>query len=147
LNQPGSATLNYLYDRTIFAPWLAIVVRALPVAIVVLWHAFRTAPVELVEAATLEGAGPLRRLLYVGLPLRWPAVLAALLAALAVGLGELSASVMVLPPGVSTVAFRVFDLLHTGYEDRVAGLCLSLVLTFASLTALVVWLSQKHRSS
>ena len=135
LNQPDVPLLTWLYDRTIFAPWLAVWIRCLPVAILVLWHALRSVPRELVEAATLEGAGPLGRLLWVAVPLRRPAIFSALMAALAVGFGELSASVMVRPPGVSTVAFRVFDLLHTGYEDRIAGLCLALVAIFAGIAA------------
>jgi ABC-type Fe3+ transport system permease subunit len=134
------AWLAAVYDRSIFAPWLAVWVRSLPVAIFVLWHAVRTVPRELLDAAALDGAGPWRQLTRVVFPLRRPAVLAALVAALAVGLGELSASIIVTPPGIHTVAWRVFDLLHTGYEDYVASLCLAMVLWFALLAAAARWL-------
>jgi multiple sugar transport system permease protein len=46
-----------------------------PVFIFLLRQNFRTIPIELEEAAMLDGAGPLRRLFSIVLPLCWPAVI------------------------------------------------------------------------
>ena len=57
LNRPGVAWLLWLYDHSILAPWLALLVRGLPAATLILWHAFRTIPPEVLESAALDGAG------------------------------------------------------------------------------------------
>jgi ABC-type glycerol-3-phosphate transport system permease component len=45
-----------------------------PVFIFLLRQNFRTVPIEIEEAAMLDGAGPLRRLFSIVLPLSWPVV-------------------------------------------------------------------------
>jgi iron(III) transport system permease protein len=67
--------------------------------------------------------------------MRWPAVALAFLLSLAVGLGDLAASILVVPPGVTTLSIHIFGLLHYGVEDQVAGICLALVGLLAVLAA------------
>jgi iron(III) transport system permease protein len=140
LNRESPAVSGWLYDRTIFAPWLALLVKSLPIAVLILWYAFRTVPEELLESASCEGAGPLARLLRIGLPCRWRSVAGAWLAALAVAAGDLAASILVVPPGVTTITVRVFGLLHSGVDDQVAGICLTTVSGFAVVGTLILWL-------
>jgi ABC-type Fe3+ transport system permease subunit len=124
-----------LYDHSILAPWLVLLIRGLPAATFLLWHAFRTIPPELLEIAAMDGAGSLRRMWYVVLPLRRGALAVAWLVALAVALGDLAASILVVPPGVATLSIHLFGLLHYGVEDQVAGMSLALVGLFALLAA------------
>jgi iron(III) transport system permease protein len=147
LRRPEIPFLVHLYDYSILAPWAALSVRGLPVAVLVLWHALRTVPPEWVESATTEGAGRVARLCRVALPARMPAVTLAWLAALVAALGELSGSILVAPPGVTMLSVRIFDMLHGGVDDRVAALCLALV-TIVSLLAVGLYLvlSRQHRS-
>jgi iron(III) transport system permease protein len=140
LNQPGRPWLLYLYDDTIFAPWLALTLRAMPLAWLVLWHAIRSLPPAMLDAAAVDGAGSLRQLWSVALPNRRPAVAMAWIVAFAVALGELGASILVVPPGVTTLSIRIFDLLHSGAEDPVAGISLALLAVFAALAG-VAWLA------
>ncbi|MFZ5831474.1 MAG: ABC transporter permease [Planctomycetota bacterium] len=132
--------LAMLYSHSILAPWLALWVRAMPVAVIVLWHAMSSIPRELEDVAALDGCGPVRRLLFLALPMRYGAVAAAFLLALAVTFGEVSASILVLPPGVMTVANQVFSLMHYGVEDQVAAICLANLAIVAVLVAAVAWL-------
>ena len=74
LNQAELPWLVRLYDHSILAPFLALFVRGLPAAILVLWHALHSVPSELLDLAAVDGAGPLARLYRVALPMRWPAV-------------------------------------------------------------------------
>ena len=127
--------LAELYDRSILAPFLALLVRGLPPAIFVLWYALRTVPREMLEAAAVDGAGPVARFWLIALPLRWPAVGLAFVVSLAVALGDLAASILVVPPGVQTLSIHIFGLLHYGVEDQVAGVCLALLALFAALAA------------
>ncbi|MBN2294492.1 MAG: iron ABC transporter permease, partial [Pirellulales bacterium] len=143
LNRPDVPLFIELYDNTIFAPVAALVIRSLPPAVLIMWYAFRAVPREMLEAAAVDGAGPFARFFRVVLPCWTPALAVAWLIALAVGLGDLAASILVVPPGVTTLSIRIFGLLHYGVEDQVAGICLAQMCIFAGLCALVasvVWI-------
>ena len=133
LNRPEVPGLVWFYDRSILAPWLAAYLRSLPIATLIMWHALQTVPAELLESAMIDGAGRFTRLWRIALPMRWPAAAVAWLAALAISLGDLAASILVVPPGVETLSIRIFGLLHYGVEDQVAGICLAMILVFAAL--------------
>jgi iron(III) transport system permease protein len=141
LNRPEVPVLAWLYDQSILAPWLALYLRSLPIATLIMWHALQTVPDELLESATIDGAGPMARLWRVALPMRKAAAAVAWLAALAISLGDLSASILVAPPGVATLSIRIFGLLHYGVEDQVAGICLAVLAIFAALAATVFYLA------
>jgi ABC-type Fe3+ transport system permease subunit len=140
LNRRGAPLLVYLYDQTLLAPALAVSWRALPIAILMMWHAFRTIPGEVLESAAIDGAGPLARFFWIAAPMRRAALAAAWLAAFAIAAADLSTSYLVMPPGVSTVPARTFGLLHSGVFDQVAGLCLITGLLAVVFTAGIAWL-------
>jgi iron(III) transport system permease protein len=96
-----------------------------------LWYGLRSIPAEILDAAVLDGAGPLTCLLRVALPQRVAVIAAGWLVAMAVALGDLAASVLIVPPGVTTLAIRVFNLVHYGVEDRLAGICLFTLVAMA----------------
>lgn len=133
LNRPEIPALTLLYDRSILAPWLAQTIEALPLATLILWHAFATLPDATLESAASEGAGPWTRLWRIALPQRWPAVALAWIAAFILALGELAATLLVAPPGMTTLPIRVFGLIHFGVADQVAGICLALIALLAAL--------------
>jgi iron(III) transport system permease protein len=133
LNRPELPGAVWLYDHSIMAPWLAVYLRSLPIATLIMWHALQTVPKEILESAMIDGAGPVTRLWRIALPMRWPAAAVAWLAALAISLGDLAASILVVPPGVTTLSIRIFGILHYGVEDQVAGICLAMILIFALL--------------
>jgi ABC-type spermidine/putrescine transport system permease subunit II len=56
----------------------------------------------------------------------------------------LACSILVVPPGVTTVPIRVFGLIHAGVDDQVAGLCLLLFVGVAAAVAAVLWLLRRH---
>jgi iron(III) transport system permease protein len=136
-NAPHAPPLNYLYDHTIAAPAIAQTIRAFPLGLFIIWHAFRSVPQPLVDAAELDGAGPLRRLA-LALRLRITAIALAWAAAFVVALGELAATILVVPPGVTTLAVHIFGLLHYNVEDQVAAISLALIALHAA-AALVLF--------
>ncbi len=125
LNRPEDPTgfLIWLYDDTLAAPVLAVLPRTIPLAGLILWSAFRQTPRDLKDIAALYRPRTLQAWLLIR-GLHWRACLAAFIAAAAVAAGDLSCSILVLPPGVRTVAFHVFQLLHAGCDDRLSALCL-----------------------
>lgn len=139
LSQPGWPWLDWLYDQSVLAPWMVLSLRATGPAMLVLWHAMGSVPQGLLDAAAVDGAGPWRRFFGVLLPIRWPALALAWLVALAVSMADLAASVLVVPPGVTTLSIRVFGLLHYGVYDQVAGICLALVGWFGLLGIAAAW--------
>lgn len=142
-NFPNSRFLFRLYDQPIPAPWMALTLRALPLATLIMWHALRSVPAEMLDSAAADGAGPLRRLWSVALPCRLSAVALAWVVALAVALGDLGASFLVVPPGVETLSTTIFGKLHGGQEFEVAGICLALLLLFAGVAGLAGWLAAR----
>ncbi len=147
LNREESDTLIWLYDRSVFAPWLAMLVKALPIALFVLWYAFRTVPNELVESANVEGASSLTRFFRIGIARHRRSLAVAWLASYAVAAGDVSASILVRPPGVTTVPVRVFELLHSGVDDQVAGICLTTFCTFVVAGGLAILLVRPRKRS
>jgi iron(III) transport system permease protein len=95
-----------------------------------MWYALQSIPIEMIEHAELDGIPWWTRLLRIALPQRRAALALAWGIAFALGLGELSAGILVAPPGLTTLTLRIFSLLHYGVEDQVAGICLALFLAF-----------------
>ncbi len=133
-----NALAIWLFDETVFGAVLATSCRALPLAVMICWVAAVTLNRQTLEAATLDGAGPIRQFLSVILPQRRRAFAIAWLVAFAVAYGDLSASILVMPPGIMTLPMRVFDQLHAGVNDRVAAICLTSLAGFLLVAVLAV---------
>ena len=95
-----------------------------------LWYAFQTLSADELEAAELDGATSWARLRYIAMPQRTSVLAAAWLVALAVAVGDMGATILVVPPGVEPLSVRISGLLHYGVEDQVAGICLATALAF-----------------
>jgi len=109
-------------------PVLASVARFAPIGIVLLYAYHKTIPRDLIDAARLfrgNGAATWRQ---VYLPLYWRGIAASCLLVFALSLGELAATILVLPPGQGALSIRVFNLLHYGSTSAVASLCLLMLL-------------------
>lgn len=136
--------LIFLCDRSVLLPVLAQCIRALPLATLICWYSFSTLDDDVLAAAALDGAGPWRRLWRIALSQRWRALVAAWLAALAVALGDLAWSQLVLPPGMDTLQRRVFGLVHSGVEEQVASLSLVMIAASAVLAVLILRLMMRE---
>jgi ABC-type spermidine/putrescine transport system permease subunit II len=69
------------------------------------------------------------------------AVALALVVCLAVALGELAATNLVYPPGITPISVRSFNMLHSGVDDRLAGWVWLMFLTalMAGIAAVAAW--------
>ncbi len=137
LNRPGLYTV---YDKTLLGPVLAVSIRSLPFALGICWFGFSSVAEEVLESGELDGAGPLRRFAVLATPQRLPVWFAAWLAAFSISLGDLSASILVYPPGVETIARRLFGLIHSGVRYQEAGLALVSAVLFALIAGLGWWM-------
>ena len=130
--------LFWLYDKTILLPVLCLAVRCVPVCLLLTWIHVQAVAQVLIDQAVLEGASRWRIFWHL---LVWPrraGLGVAALVTFAVGMGDLATTILVLPPGVTTVAFRVFDLVHYGVRYELAGLGLTSGLLFF-FVGVAVW--------
>ena len=130
--------LQGLYSNTLLAPILCQLVKALPLTWLLLWIGFRTIPQDSLDTARIAGASSWRQLWGIAIPLRFTAIVCTWLCGVILGLGELSASILVVPPGVTTLSIRIFGLVHYGVEDQLAALCLATTIFVLGLATVVL---------
>lgn len=148
LNRPPDspfAALAWLYDSN-FAPWLVQTLRALPLATLIMWPALASIPQVMLDTAATDGTGWWGRLRRIALPQRWPAAAAAWLIGFAVAIGELAATILVMPPqrGATALSIQIFQLLHYGVDDRVAAICLVTAFAVAAITGIAAALLKRR---
>ncbi len=130
--------VDWLYSRTIAAPVLATSVRAIPLALLICWHAMSSTSDDTLDSAATEGATPWRQFWAMAAVPNLRGFAVAWLAAFAVATGDVTTSVLVVPPGIDTVARRIFGFIHTGVDDQVAALCLTSIAGY-TLLAIVAY--------
>ena len=122
---------NYLPGRStglgLILLWAAHVGRFAPLALIALVAQFRRREPLLHELALLYPVGWLRRFWQIDLPLMLGGLSTALAVVFVLSLGEIGATLLVIPPGLGTVALRLYNLLHYGAPASTAGLALSLL--------------------
>jgi iron(III) transport system permease protein len=135
LNRPGP--LGALYDSSLVLP-IAYVVRFFPFAFQAIAPACRRLSPALLEAAALDGAGPLARLRRIALPASRGAAATGAALVFLLSARELDATLLVRPPGADTLALRIYDLFHYGPSGQVGALCvIAVALSALALTPLL----------
>ena len=103
---------------------LAHVSRFLPLAVVLAAAILRQVPVSHEEASAVSGAGWLRTMTRVVLPQTAWGLAAVWVVTFVLAFGELGASVVVAPPGDSTLPIRIYTLIANTPSAHVAALAL-----------------------
>lgn len=123
------------------SPWLVPVAQAmvaLPLVVRVVVPALRGVDERHREAAATLGAGPLRVLRTVDMPLAWRPLLAATGFAFAVSLGEFGATSFLARPDTPTLPVMVYHLVaEPGPASFGSGMAASVVLAFVTSTVMV----------
>jgi iron(III) transport system permease protein len=118
---------------------LAQALRTFPYALLILWPLVRTIPPEFLEAAELDGLGSAGQVVKVALPMMRRAILAAWCVAFVLALGELPATNLVTPPGLTPLSVVIWGLLHTGVESHLAGVVLVMLGAVALASGIAVF--------
>lgn len=113
-----------------FAPLVALLVEL---------H-LRRAPREWSEAVALESSTPLTSLRVWGLWWVWPALAVGALGVMALSLGEIGATVLLVPPGTTTLSVRLFTLMHYAPVGQVSALCLLMAAPALVVLPAIFWL-------
>jgi len=139
-NRPGLLGLLYGTDGMLV---LGMVSRFLFVALVVLAVAQRSISRDILDQSLVDGAGWAAALIRVAFPLMLPGVAGALVACLTLTLGELGVSVLIVPPGGTTLAVRIMTLMHFGPEPVLAGTALILMMIVLAPAVVAAGLAQQ----
>ncbi len=130
--------VGFLADRTLFGPILALQSRCLPIVFGVLWLARERFKWNNARLLQLDKGLPHLTRAWILLKAMMNPLAVALAVAFFVSFADLSSYLLVQPPQVTTVAMRMFDLLHYGIKNRESGLALTLVIAGALPTVFFV---------
>ncbi len=145
MNRSEPAILGQLYDQTIAAPVLAQQFRLLPLAWLLVQGIMASIDRRSWELAKLEGLSTRQIVRTLILPQTGSLWLVAWMILALMSVGELSTTILVLPPGVTTLSMRLFEMLHFGMRHQDSGLCLALIL-LGWIAAFSVWKSLAGRN-
>lgn len=146
MNRSEPAILGQLYDQTIAGPVLAQQFRLLPLAWLFALGILASIDRRSWELVKLEGLSTLQIARTLILPQTGSLWLVAWMILALVSVGELSTTILVLPPGVTTLSMRLFEMLHFGMRHQDSGLCLALVL-LGWLAVVVSWKTLVDRNN
>ncbi len=132
-NRPGALGGVYGTEAMLVLGYLA---RYLPVAALVMAAAMRHVPASHEEAAAVSGAGWLTSTWRIVLPQVRLAMTATWLLTFILAFGELGVSLLVAPPGESTLPIRVYTLIANAPSSQVAALALLQALVILAPVAL-----------
>ncbi|MCK5669868.1 iron ABC transporter permease [Candidatus Bathyarchaeota archaeon] len=124
---------------TMIMPVIAVITRFTSLAAIIVYAQKKKMDGLLFDAADLFEVRRNDALRRVKLPLQIRGIAAAALVLFAFSLGELGATLLVVPPGSETLTIRIFNYLHYGGSEEVAGLCLVMVITMMTLSGLAAY--------
>ncbi len=144
MNRSSPAWLGTLYDTTLAAPIFAQQFRLWPLAWLITTTILASISPKLWEQAAVDGLSGSQLFLLVLWPQTASRWLSAGLMLVVLSVGELSCSILVLPPGVSTVSMRLFEMLHFGMRHQDSGLCCVLI-CLGWIVSLASWKTLNER--
>jgi iron(III) transport system permease protein len=112
-------------------PVLGALARFTPVAAIALLAQLKRVDPALLEAARIYQRDDWQTWVRVRVPLLAPGLLAAAGLVFVLTAGELGATLLIAPPGLATLTMRIYNYLHYGASETVAGL--GLVMSLGAL--------------
>lgn len=132
-----SRWLPWLYG-SMAMPIIAVTTRFVAIATIIIYTQSKRVDPLLFEAAELFKNDTMQALTRIKLPLQKYGLAAAFAALMAFSVGELGSTLLVVPPGSETLTIRIFNYLHYGGSEEVAGLCLLVVVLMMVLTGVAM---------
>jgi iron(III) transport system permease protein len=125
--------LNFIYTTPLILV-IGFIFRFMPFALRIISPCLEHLDKNMEDEAAICGLGFWTKLWFIVLPLSLPVLLTAFAIILALIIGELSMTILVVPAGVTPFILKVYTLMHYGANKLVAGQSLLLVLTLIFLT-------------
>lgn len=144
-NRNWPSFFGWLYDHTLTAPVTALGVRMFPLAIAALVILRNLLPTACLEVAAVDGIAAWR-LWFSWYMKNVQALFAAWIVLFLLSVADLSAILLVLPPGVTPISARIFELLHYGVRYQESGICLFLSTASMAGALIAYFLSVRSNS-
>lgn len=132
INMYNTAFSYNLYN-SVFMPVLAILIRFMPYGVIIVSSELERVDKQLLFAAMILEKSRIRTVLKILYPIASTSLLTAVTLVFLLGIGELGATLMVIPPGISTITVRLYNYLHYGASESVSGI--SLIITAITISA------------
>lgn len=139
LSKSENRVLIWLYDCTIVPAVIANVIFCWPLVTLIVWFAISQTTRDQIESASFERLGIIHRIYEFGFRQHWQMFVGVWMLATTICFSELSASQMVLPPGVETVPQVTLGKLHAGVNETTAALSM-LTIGLVVAIALSAWI-------
>jgi len=133
----NNTAADYIYGSMIM-PVLASLMRFLPLTVLVLAAYMKRINPGYLEAAAVFQKDEIQGFFKVFIPFMLPGLLAAFGLVFALSSGELGATLLVAPPGKATLTMKIYNYLHYGATDTVAGLCAAFMIITLLLAIMVI---------
>jgi len=146
----GISLINFwhsLLPRSLYSsvliPVLAIVMRFSPIMLLIMAIGMATIPEVEIEAATVIAKRiPIWRRIII--PRMLPTIIMGMVLVFILGSSDLGATLLVVPPGTTTLTITIYNYLHYGANTKVAALCLIvLLITLVPASLLIYWWQQR----
>ncbi len=118
--------LSAVYSSALM-PIFAGVARFTAFAIIILTVQFKRSNMFLIDSARILQQNRLQTIMRIWIPMLAPGFLLAGGIVFVLMIGELGATLIVTPPGKATLTMRIYNYLHYGASETVAGLCLMMI--------------------
>jgi len=122
--------LQFLSTSSLFC-LMGLVAHFLFLGIKILQAGIEQIDVQIEEAAFMSGASMTKVMVTIILPQLKGSVATAFFLVFVCCFSELSATLLLVPPGKSTIAVKIYNLMHYGADDVVASLCLFIIILMA----------------
>ena len=137
----------WLYDRTIFAPVIATLIFCWPLAGMFLWFLFSRVDRQTMHSMQIDGGTPWHLFWQLGIARNVWAIGGTWLLTFALSFGELSASQLVLPPGMDTLPRLMLGLLHAGVDEMTAAITILIAGTIFAISLIAYCLISRRFTS
>ena len=135
-NRPGVSGALYGTDAMLLLAYMA---RFLPVAALGMAAAVRQVPASHEEAAATAGAGWTRTMTQIVVPQVFTGLIVVWVVVLVLAFGELGASILIAPPGETTLPIRIYTLIANAPPAQVAALALLQTAVILSPLVMLAW--------
>lgn len=143
-----SSWIEFLFNRTVAPVVFADVIVCLPITVLLLWFVLASTPSDAQDHLETEGASSWSVYWQLGVVSNVLPILGISILCFVLAYGDLSASQMVLPPGVETVSRLTLGLMHAGVNEMTAALSIvniSVILVVSLLGWKLISLKWRNR--
>lgn len=133
---------NFIYGSSVIIIF-GYIARFIPFGIWSLQSNLKQIPIHLEEAGLLNTSSWSKILRKIVAPLCKPGLMTGFFIIFILSLGELATTLLIIPPGKSTLPIKIYNLMHYGAEHMVAALSLiliGLIIAFSAIFLGLYWI-------